>query len=166
MRRIAPGCQPDAAWGGGSQSNASTMRPRSCTQGANTSARTRLASAMSKGAVCCWFVMDAGSSPDGSAGAHSSRVPCGLKMPETGPYNCTPRQRRRRRGAQSMRRDRMKLLCVAAVLAMVGGPAYAQAPNINLMPEIRSKTPEEKAAEEVRDKAYRESLRKIPDAKA
>jgi hypothetical protein len=60
----------------------------------------------------------------------------------------------------------MKLLCAAAVLAMVGGPAYAQAPNINLMPEIRTKTPEEKAAEEVRDKAYRESLRKIPDAKA
>ena len=59
----------------------------------------------------------------------------------------------------------MKIWRVAAVLALVSGPAYAQMPNINLMPEVHSKTPEEKAADEVRDKAYRESLRKIPDAK-
>jgi hypothetical protein len=59
----------------------------------------------------------------------------------------------------------MKYLCLAAALALVSAPVYAQAPNINLMPEIRSKTPEEKAAEAARDKAYRESLRKIPDAK-
>ena len=34
------------------------------------------------------------------------------------------------------------------------------------MPEIASKTPEEKEAEAARDKAYKESLKKIPDAKA
>jgi len=33
------------------------------------------------------------------------------------------------------------------------------------MPELQSKTPEEKEAEAARDKAYKESLRKIPDAK-
>jgi hypothetical protein len=59
----------------------------------------------------------------------------------------------------------MKILRVAAVMALVIGPAYAQMPNINLMPEVPSKTPEEKAADEVRDKAYKESLRKIPDPK-
>lgn len=59
----------------------------------------------------------------------------------------------------------MKILRVAAVMALVSGPAYAQMPNINLMPEVVTKTPEEKAADEVRDKAYKESLRKIPDPK-
>jgi hypothetical protein len=59
----------------------------------------------------------------------------------------------------------MKIWRVAAVMALVSGPAYAQMPNLNLMPEVHSKTPEEKAADEIRDKAYRESLRKIPDAK-
>ena len=39
-------------------------------------------------------------------------------------------------------------------------------PNINLMPEVRTKTPEEKEADAIKEKAYRESLRKIPDAKA
>jgi hypothetical protein len=42
-------------------------------------------------------------------------------------------------------------------------PAYAQTPNINLIPELQSKTPEEKEAEAARDKAYKESLKKIPD---
>ena len=41
----------------------------------------------------------------------------------------------------------------------------AQTPNINLMPEIATKSPEEKEADAIREKAYRESLRKIPDAK-
>lgn len=59
----------------------------------------------------------------------------------------------------------MKVLRVAAVMALLTGPAYAQMPNINLMPELASKTPEQKEADEVRDKAYRESLKKIPDAK-
>ena len=54
---------------------------------------------------------------------------------------------------------------LAAVFAALAAPASAQAPNINLMPELQSKTPEEKEAEAIRDKAYRESLKKIPDAK-
>ena len=40
-----------------------------------------------------------------------------------------------------------------------------QTPNINLLPEFQSKTPEEKEADALKEKAYRESLRKIPDAK-
>jgi hypothetical protein len=49
---------------------------------------------------------------------------------------------------------------------MVGGAfdrAQAQVPNINLMPELKSKTTEEKEQEVIADKAYRESLRKIPN---
>jgi hypothetical protein len=61
----------------------------------------------------------------------------------------------------------MKVFRLAAVIVFLTGPAYAQmsTPNINLMPELQSKTPEEKEAEAARDKAYKESLRKIPDAK-
>jgi hypothetical protein len=64
----------------------------------------------------------------------------------------------------------MRVLASAAVLALLATPAlirpvYAQAPQINLMPELPTKTQEEKDADEVRDKAYRESLKKIPDAK-
>jgi len=60
----------------------------------------------------------------------------------------------------------MRILSAAAVIVLLTGPAYAQTPNVNLMPEIASKTPEEKEAEAARDKAYKESLKKIPDAKA
>jgi hypothetical protein len=60
----------------------------------------------------------------------------------------------------------MKVLRAAAVIALLTGPTYAQQmPNINLIPEVASKTPEQKAADEERDRAYRESLKKIPDAK-
>ena len=61
----------------------------------------------------------------------------------------------------------MRILGIAAVIALLTGPAYAQGttPNINLIPELQSKSPEEKEAEAARDKAYKESLRKIPDAK-
>jgi len=60
----------------------------------------------------------------------------------------------------------MKVFRIAAALALLTGPAYAQSPALNLMMEGPGKTPEQKAAEEVRDKAYKESLKKIPDAKA
>jgi hypothetical protein len=61
----------------------------------------------------------------------------------------------------------MKLFRMAAVLlAVLAGPAYAQMPNINLLQEGPGKTPEEKAADVERDKAYKETLKKIPDAKA
>jgi hypothetical protein len=59
----------------------------------------------------------------------------------------------------------LRAAALAALLAGLSAPASAQAPNINLMPELASKTPEEKEADAVREKAYRESLRKIPDAK-
>jgi len=64
----------------------------------------------------------------------------------------------------------MRVLRAAALIALLTmpaliRPAYAQAPQINLMPELATKTQEEKDADAVRDKAYRESLRKIPDAK-
>ena len=59
----------------------------------------------------------------------------------------------------------MKLFRMAAVLAVLAGPAYAQMPNLNLLQDTPSKTPEEKAAEAERDKAYKETLKKIPDSK-
>ena len=59
----------------------------------------------------------------------------------------------------------MKVFLLAAVFALLVAPAYAQSPKMNLMPELESKTPEQKAADEERDKAYRESLKKIPDPK-
>jgi hypothetical protein len=65
----------------------------------------------------------------------------------------------------------MKIFRAAALVALLAGlsgPAQAQmqTPNINLMPEFAAKTPEEKEAEAIKEKAYRESLRKIPEAKA
>jgi hypothetical protein len=63
----------------------------------------------------------------------------------------------------------MRIFRVAALAGLVAGlsvPASAQSPNINLMPELATKTPEEKEADAVRERAYRESLKKIPDAKA
>jgi hypothetical protein len=61
----------------------------------------------------------------------------------------------------------MRILSAMAVAVLLSGPAHAQmsTPNINLIPELASKTPEEKEQEAVRDQAYRESLKKIPDAK-
>jgi hypothetical protein len=55
---------------------------------------------------------------------------------------------------------------LAALLAGLSAPASAQSPNINLLPEAVTKSPEEKEADAIREKAYRESLKKIPDAKA
>jgi hypothetical protein len=60
----------------------------------------------------------------------------------------------------------MRILLIAAAIALLTGPVRAQTPNINLIPELASKTPEEKEADEAREKAYKDSLRKIPDAKA
>jgi hypothetical protein len=62
----------------------------------------------------------------------------------------------------------MRVFIAAAIVALLAAPAYAQmaTPNVNLIPELQSKTPEEKEADAVKEKAYRESLRKIPDAKA
>jgi hypothetical protein len=62
----------------------------------------------------------------------------------------------------------MKIFRAAALIALLAGlsgPAYAQTPNINLMPELATKTPEQKEADALKETAYRESLKKIPDAK-
>jgi hypothetical protein len=59
----------------------------------------------------------------------------------------------------------MRILSAAAVTALLMAPAYAQMPNVNLIPELSSKTPEEKEQDAIKEKAYRESLKKIPDAK-
>ena len=59
----------------------------------------------------------------------------------------------------------MRVLGAAVMIALLAGPAYAQMPNVNLMPEVATKTPEEKEAEAARDKAYKDLLKKIPDAK-
>ena len=58
------------------------------------------------------------------------------------------------------------VICGAlAAFALAAGPAVAQTPNINLITELKSKSPEEKEQDAIKDKAYRESLKKIPDAK-
>jgi hypothetical protein len=56
----------------------------------------------------------------------------------------------------------------AAAVALPAGPAAAQmqTPNINLLSDLPSKTPEEREADAIKEKAYKESLKKIPDAKS
>jgi len=55
----------------------------------------------------------------------------------------------------------MRLLSVVAVLASLTGPASAQM--LNLLPELKTMTPEEKEQDAIRQKAYRDSLRQIPN---
>jgi hypothetical protein len=59
----------------------------------------------------------------------------------------------------------MKVFRAAAVFALLVSPAYAQVPRFNLMQDGPSKTQEELDADAAREKAYKDSLRKIPDAK-
>jgi hypothetical protein len=59
----------------------------------------------------------------------------------------------------------MRILLIVAAITLLAGPVRAQTPNINLIPEIASKSPEEQEQEAAQQKAYKESLRKIPDAK-
>jgi hypothetical protein len=60
----------------------------------------------------------------------------------------------------------MRAFRIAAVLALLTGPAFAQMPPLNLMQDGPGKSPAQQAAEAARDKAYKDSLKKIPDAKA
>jgi hypothetical protein len=60
----------------------------------------------------------------------------------------------------------MKIFRAAVLIALLATPAYAQMPNVNLIPETPSKTQDQIDQEKVQEKAYRDSLRKIPDAKA
>jgi hypothetical protein len=66
-----------------------------------------------------------------------------------------------------MRENPMRIIRLAAVGVVLAGPAYAQMPkpSMSLTPEAASKTPEQKEAEAERERAYKESLKKIPDAK-
>jgi len=61
----------------------------------------------------------------------------------------------------------MRILGAVAVIGLLTGPAYAQmqTPNINLLTDTPSKTPEELEKDAAQQKAYKESLKKIPDAK-
>jgi hypothetical protein len=60
----------------------------------------------------------------------------------------------------------MKVFRMAVVIALLASPAYAQMPALNLMMDKPGKTQDEKDAEAAREKAYKDSLKKIPDAKA
>ena len=61
----------------------------------------------------------------------------------------------------------MRILSVAVALVLLTAPAFAQQdmPHINLMQDGPAKSPEEKEQDTIREKAYKESLKKIPDAK-
>src|SRR5215470_507040 len=70
----------------------------------------------------------------------------------------------------------MRVVGLAAMAALTGlvavaAPARAQmgggdGPHLNLLSDQPSKTPDEIEADQERDKKYKDSLRKIPDAKA
>jgi len=60
----------------------------------------------------------------------------------------------------------MKILHAVAMLVLLTGPAFAQMPDINLIPETPSKTADEIERDRQLEKAYKDSLRKIPDAKS
>jgi hypothetical protein len=66
----------------------------------------------------------------------------------------------------------MKVFRTAVVIALLASPAYlaspvyAQMPAMNLLMDRGGKTQEEKDADAAREKAYKETLKKIPDAKA
>jgi hypothetical protein len=59
----------------------------------------------------------------------------------------------------------MRVFSAVFVIALLTVPAYAQMPSLNMIPDTPSKTQDQIDAEEVRDKAYKESLKKIPNAK-
>jgi hypothetical protein len=68
-----------------------------------------------------------------------------------------------------MRVFRVALGFALGSLFLLGGLTGAvraqQMPNINLLADQPAKTQEEKDADEAREKAYKETLKKIPDAK-
>jgi len=60
----------------------------------------------------------------------------------------------------------MRAVRLAAVIMLLASPAFAQIPKLNLLQDKPGKTDDEKAAESAQEKAYKESLKKIPDQKA
>jgi hypothetical protein len=69
-------------------------------------------------------------------------------------------------GSFSMRRRDFGSAVLVAAIMLVASPAFAQIPKLNLLQDKPGKTQEEKDAESAQDKAYRDSLKKIPDQKA
>jgi hypothetical protein len=60
----------------------------------------------------------------------------------------------------------MKVFFAAAMIAILAAPAYAQSKAPATLQDIMgSKTPDQIEKEQATDKAYKESLKKIPDAK-
>ena len=60
----------------------------------------------------------------------------------------------------------MRALCLAAAIMLLASPSVAQIPKLNLLQDNKPpKTQEEKDADDAQQKAYKESLKKIPDAK-
>jgi hypothetical protein len=60
----------------------------------------------------------------------------------------------------------LRLWLVPAAIMLLASPALAQIPPLNLLQDNKPpKSQEEKDAESARDKAYKDSLKKIPDAK-
>jgi hypothetical protein len=59
----------------------------------------------------------------------------------------------------------MRILSIAAVLMLLASPAFAQLPQMNLLQDKPGKSQEEKDADAAREKAYQDTLKKIPDGK-
>ena len=60
----------------------------------------------------------------------------------------------------------MRVLRLAAAIMLLASPAVAQIPKLNLLQDKPSNTQDELDAEKAQDKAYKDSLKKIPDQKA
>ena len=59
----------------------------------------------------------------------------------------------------------MRILTAVMVAVLSTAPTLAQMPHINMLPEDKSKTDEERDQDKANQKAYKDSLSKIPDAK-
>jgi hypothetical protein len=69
--------------------------------------------------------------------------------------------------ASFMRAFSVRALGFTAAIMLLASPALAQIPKLNLLQDNKpSKSQEEKDAESAQEKAYKDSLKKIPDAKA
>jgi hypothetical protein len=70
-----------------------------------------------------------------------------------------------------MRKVGLAAMTAVIGMVMIAGPARAQmgggsdGPHVNLLSDTPSKSPEEIEADQEKQKAYKDSLRKIPDAK-
>jgi hypothetical protein len=73
---------------------------------------------------------------------------------------------RQKTGSFSMRRRDFTSAGVVAAVMLLASPAFAQIPKLNLLQDKPGKTQEEKDAESAQEKAYKDSLKKIPDQKA